>query len=81
MPSLPSFMRIHGLRDVEAWAKRHHVEPQEVPCPGCGETRRTTIPIVTDSIGTRTYGLQCPPCECGEPFQPYTYLLGKEEHQ
>lgn len=72
MPSLYRYVAVHGVKDVEAWARRHGVEPQTIPCPRCKEPRRTTIPIAKG----KTRGLQCPPCECGEPFQPYTYLMG-----
>jgi hypothetical protein len=71
---LTSIMRIHGIHDVDAWAKRRHVEPQDLPCPGCGKELRTTIPIASNANGGRRYGLSCPPCECGEKFQPYTFF-------
>lgn len=53
--------------DPAQWAKRWGLEPDLVPCHGCGKPRELTIPWQVGELR----GLQAEPCECGEKFAPY----------
>lgn len=74
---------VHGVT-VEAWTRRHGVEPYSHPCSKCGRLLTTSLPFVdvarwgdwSGEIVGRVYGLHAPVCICGNERTPYVVVLG-----
>lgn len=55
---------------LEAWCKRHDLEPYTRECDTCGQPRTCSIPFAVGQLR----GLFSPPCACGDA-EPTPYCL------